>query len=282
MGATEKLRELGLLGPRTLLAHSVWLEDRELDILAETGSAVSHNPVSNLKIGAGIAPVLGMLRRGIPVALGTDGSASNDNQNMFGPLRLAAILHRVVDPAYDRWPGAADALRMATLHGARAAGFGDQIGRIATGFKADFVLLDLGTTYYHPRNDLIQHVVFAEVGSSVRTVLVDGRVVLDEGRVTTVDEAALARALAEQRIAGAAADVFAQEPPPAGHPLYALGATRGVAGATSRTPLLILSPHVSGFIPSYDDKCTDLFAENLRRFLAGEPLLNLVDRGRGY
>ncbi len=89
------------------------------------------------------------------------------------------------------------------------------------------------------------------------------------GRGPSVDESALARALAERRIAGAAIDVFAEEPPPAGHPLYALDN-------------VIVSPHVSGFLPSYDDKCTDLFAENLRRFLAGAPLLNLVDRARGY
>jgi phosphoglycerate dehydrogenase-like enzyme len=89
------------------------------------------------------------------------------------------------------------------------------------------------------------------------------------GRGATVDEAALAHALAEGRIAGAAVDVFAQEPPPAGHPLYALDN-------------VIVSPHVSGFLPSYDDKCADLFAENLRRYLAGAPLLNLVDRVRGY
>jgi phosphoglycerate dehydrogenase-like enzyme len=95
------------------------------------------------------------------------------------------------------------------------------------------------------------------------------------GRGATVDESALSRALAEGRIAGAAVDVFAQEPPPPGHPLYAVGDTPGAS-------LLIVSPHVSGFLPSYDDKCTDLFAENLRRFLAGAPLLNLVDRARGY
>lgn len=89
------------------------------------------------------------------------------------------------------------------------------------------------------------------------------------GRGATVDEAALARALAEHRLAGAAVDVFEEEPPPAGHPLYGLDN-------------VMLSPHVSGFIPSYDDKCTDLFAENLRRFLAGAPLVNLVDRARGY
>ena len=92
---------------------------------------------------------------------------------------------------------------------------------------------------------------------------------INVGRGASVDEAMLARALAEQRIAGAAVDVFAAEPPPPGHPLYAL-------------ENVIVSPHVSGFLPSYDDKCTDLFAENLRRFLAGEPLLNLVDRARGY
>ena len=91
---------------------------------------------------------------------------------------------------------------------------------------------------------------------------------INVGRGATVDEPALARALAERRIAGAAVDVFAQEPPPPGHPLYGLDNA-------------IVSPHVSGFLPSYDDKCAELFAENLRRYLAGAPLLNLVDRARG-
>jgi phosphoglycerate dehydrogenase-like enzyme len=92
---------------------------------------------------------------------------------------------------------------------------------------------------------------------------------INVGRGASVDEAALARALRERRIAGAAVDVFAEEPPPAGHPLYACDN-------------VILSPHVSGFLPSYDDRCAELFAENLRRWLAGTPLLNLVDRARGY
>jgi phosphoglycerate dehydrogenase-like enzyme len=92
---------------------------------------------------------------------------------------------------------------------------------------------------------------------------------INVGRGATVDEVALARALADRRLAGAAIDVFAQEPPPAGHPFYDLDN-------------VILSPHVSGFLPSYDDRCAELFAENLRRFLHGAPLLNLVDRARGY
>jgi phosphoglycerate dehydrogenase-like enzyme len=92
---------------------------------------------------------------------------------------------------------------------------------------------------------------------------------INVGRGATVDEAALARALGERRIAGAAIDVFAEEPPPPGHPFYDLDN-------------VILSPHVSGFLPSYDDRCAELFAENLRRYLDGAPLLNLVDRARGY
>ena len=104
----------------------------------------------------------------------------------------------------------------------------------------------------------------SELGAMKRTAYF-----VNVGRGATVDESALARALADKRIAGAAIDVFAQEPPPAGHPLYGLDN-------------VIVSPHVSGFLPSYDDKCAELFAENLRRYLAGAPLLNLVDRVRGY
>jgi cytosine/adenosine deaminase-related metal-dependent hydrolase len=189
--ATAKMHALGLLGPRTVLAHSVWLDDADIDLVAATGSVVAHNPLSNLKLGAGIAPVLKMRERGCHVALGTDGSASSDNQNMFGALRGAAIVHRVVDPEYERWPSAADVLRLATVGGARAAGFDGQTGLVAPGYKADLALLDLRSTYFHPRNDLVAQLVHCEVGSSVTTVLVDGRVIVRDGRLTTVDEAAL-------------------------------------------------------------------------------------------
>jgi phosphoglycerate dehydrogenase-like enzyme len=107
------------------------------------------------------------------------------------------------------------------------------------------------------------------IGAAALAAMKPSAYFVNVGRGATVDEAALARALADGRLAGAAVDVFAEEPPPAGHPLYALDN-------------VIVSPHVSGFMPSYDDRCTDLFAENLRRYLAGAPLLNLVDRARGY
>jgi 5-methylthioadenosine/S-adenosylhomocysteine deaminase len=189
--SATRLAELGLLTPRTLLAHAIWLDDRDLDLIAAGGCSVAHNPVSNLRLGAGIAPLLGLRERGCNVALGTDGAASNDNQNMFGPLKLAALLHRVVSPDHDLWPSAADVFRMATVNGARAAGFEGRIGRIAAGMQADLVLLDLRTTYYHPRNNLLDQLIYCEVGSSVTTVLVAGQIVLKDGKVTTVDEQAL-------------------------------------------------------------------------------------------
>ena len=107
------------------------------------------------------------------------------------------------------------------------------------------------------------------IGAREIAAMKPGAYLVNVGRGASVDEVALARALAERRIAGAAIDVFAEEPPPAGHPLYALDN-------------VIVSPHVSGFLPSYDDRCSELFAENLRRYLAGAPLLNLVDRTKGY
>jgi len=110
----------------------------------------------------------------------------------------------------------------------------------------------------------------AMIGAAELAAMKASAFFVNVGRGATVDEAALAAALTAGRLAGAAIDVFAEEPPPAGHPLY------------SGPDTVIVSPHVSGFLPSYDDRCTDLFAENLRRFLAGAPLLNLVDRARGY
>jgi cytosine/adenosine deaminase-related metal-dependent hydrolase len=190
--ATSKLHDVGLLGPRTLLAHCVWVDDEDIDLIASTGSSVVHNPAANLKLGSGIAPVVQMRERGCNVALGTDGGGSSDNLNLFGQMKEAAMLVRVADPNYERWLGAGDVVEMATANGARAAGFGDEVGRLEVGKKADLVLLDLRSSYFRPRNDVVTQLVFSEVGSSVTTVIVDGKVIVDAGAMTTVDEAALA------------------------------------------------------------------------------------------
>jgi cytosine/adenosine deaminase-related metal-dependent hydrolase len=188
--AISKLDELGLLGPRTILAHCVWIDERDMDLIAERGATISHNPVSNLKLGSGIAPLARMLERGCKVALGTDGSASSDNQNLFGVIRQAALLPRVTERSHERWPIAADVLTMATFDGGRASGF-DRVGAIAGGELADLVLIDLASTYYQPSNDLLNQLVHADVGASISMVLVNGEVVVKDGRMTRIQEAGL-------------------------------------------------------------------------------------------
>jgi cytosine/adenosine deaminase-related metal-dependent hydrolase len=187
----ERLRDLGVLSPRVTLGHVVWVTPADIEILAATGAMVCHNPVSNLKLGSGIAPVGRLLAAGVPVALGTDGVMSNDGLNMFETMKLAALLGKVRVPAPERWLGARQALRMATAGGARSARL-EGVGAIAVGARADLVLLDLRRAAFAPRNDLLQQTVYAENGSSVDTVIVDGRVVVEGGRLTTVDEAAVA------------------------------------------------------------------------------------------
>jgi cytosine/adenosine deaminase-related metal-dependent hydrolase len=191
MTATAKLSEAGLLGERTVLAHAVWVTNDDLELIASSGSTISYDPISNLKLGAGIAPVLEMREAGCNIALGSDGSASSDNQNMFAVMRTAAVLSRGLEPDYRRWLTAADVVAMATVNGAAGAGYDGEVGAIQPGYLADMVVLDLRTPYFNPRNDLLAQLVHSEVGSSVRSVIIDGRVVVEDGRVITVDEQSL-------------------------------------------------------------------------------------------
>jgi len=180
----EFLRRIGGLQPWTSFAHAIWLDDAEIPVLAASGAVVVHNPVSNLKLGAGIAPVPALLEAGVPVALGTDGASSNDSQNMFETLKAAAILQRPVLPQ-ERWPTAMDALRMCWDGGARA--LGQRVGRLEPGYRADLVLLRTGELRLGPKEQVANQLVYAELGRSVETVLVDGEVVVRDGRVISVD-----------------------------------------------------------------------------------------------
>jgi 5-methylthioadenosine/S-adenosylhomocysteine deaminase len=184
------LERIGGLGPWSSFAHGIWLDEHEIAVLAASGTTVVHNPVSNLKLGAGIAPVPAMLRGGLAVGLGTDGASSNDSQNMFETLKAAAIVQRPVVPQ-DRWPTALDALRMCWDGGARA--LGQKLGRLEPGYRADLVLLRTGELRLAPKEQVANQLVYAELGRSVDTVLVDGAVVVREGRVVTVDAAAIRR-----------------------------------------------------------------------------------------
>jgi len=190
--AVAQLQKVGLLGPGFVGAHGVWLTGDDLGRLADAGAAVAHNPASNLRLGSGIAAVREMLDRGVTVGLGADGSMSSDNQNLFEAMRLAGLVGNVRFPHHTaRWIGAPDVWRMGTLGSARALGLGDEIGAVEPGRKADVVLLRADSTFLRPLSDVLGSLVYAETGAAVDTVLVDGRVVVRDGRVLTVDEARL-------------------------------------------------------------------------------------------
>ncbi|MGH7391474.1 MAG: amidohydrolase [Candidatus Rokuibacteriota bacterium] len=207
---TAHLADLGLLGPRFSAAHGVWLARDDVRRLADAGAGVAHNPLSNLRLGSGIAPVRMMLEAGLRVGVGTDSASSSDAQNMFECTRLAAYLSRVRTPDYTRWVTVEEALTMATEGSAGVLGM-DRIGRLAPGYKADVLFLDLGHPGYLPLNDVVVQMVMAESGAAIDSVMVGGRMVLERGRLLTVDEAKL-RAQAEAaraRLAAANAEATA-------------------------------------------------------------------------
>lgn len=210
----ERLDRLGLLDERTSLAHCVWLDDDELDRLARRGATVVHNPASNLKLGSGVARVREMIRRGVNVAVATDGPCSSDNFNMFEALRLAGLLHTSNQVDYDAWLPARRVLRMATVDAARAAGLADEIGSLEVGKRADIMLLRRDSVHWAARNDPFVQAVYSENGSSIETVFVDGVARVDGGRMVGLDEERLyeevsaARASLEEA-AAASADAVA-------------------------------------------------------------------------
>lgn len=193
------LAKLKMLTPSFCVAHGVWLDDDDRKRLADAGASISHNPGSNLKLGSGIADMRAMLKRGLNVAIGTDGAASSDNLNTFEAMRLACYLSRVKGNPPELWVSAREALRAATEGGAKALGF-ERLGRIEKGWKADLVLLDLSALHYVPLNDLASQIVFGEDGTGVESVMIGGRWVVRDRKLLTVDTEALKRK-AEEAVA---------------------------------------------------------------------------------
>ncbi len=189
-GVIAWLDELGALGPTTIAAHAVHLSQDEIKTMADRGVSVAHNPASNMFLGDGIAPILEMLAAGVTIALGTDGAASNNSQDMLETVRVASLLQR----ARLRDPAAVppmQALRMATINGARALGLDHLVGSIELGKRADIIMLDL---YRAPHNvavhNVVSHLVHCARSSDVELVMVDGNVLMENRQVLGLDEAA--------------------------------------------------------------------------------------------
>lgn len=187
------LDHLGLLDERAVLAHCVWLDDAEIEILARTKAHVAHNPVSNLKLASGIARVPDLLAAGVPVSLGTDGAISGNDLDPWLAMRLAAMLHKGATLRPDA-VSTAQALAMATREGARALGATDRLGSLEPGKEADLVLIDLDVPNAVPLFDPLTHLVYSCGRADVRHVFVGGRPVVRNGALVRVD---MAETLAE-------------------------------------------------------------------------------------
>lgn len=191
----ELLDSLGLLGPDLLLAHAVVLTGPEIAALARTGTSVAHCPVSNLKLGCGIAPVPLLLDAGVTVGLGTDGAVSSNTLDVLRALGTAALVHKAAgDPTAVR---AEQAVRMATIEGARALGLDAHLGSLEAGKRADLIVLDLGGPHLAPRHDPWSTLAYSARASDVRDTVVDGRVLMRGRTLTTLDEAAALADLAD-------------------------------------------------------------------------------------
>jgi len=212
------VHDLGLLDERMMVIHAIWIDDADIALLAQSGCTVAHNPVCNLRLGSGVMPWRALREAGVPLALGTDEMNTDDTVNLWAVAKTAALLQTLTDSDDRRWPRAAEFLHAATRGGARAIRRADDLGQLRAGAAADVILLDLDTHAFTPLNDLTRQLVYCEDGSSVRTTIVHGEVVFEDGRITTVDERALraeARALmagTRERLAVAARHAGALEP----------------------------------------------------------------------
>lgn len=208
-GLVEKLDEMGLINERTDLVHFVWPSEKEAQIVIDRKANMVHCASSNLFLGSGVADVLAYLQKGMHIAIGTDGGNCG-NVNMFEKIRLTALLHRVNEVDYKHWLNAEQAIEMALVGGSRALLQEKEIGSLEIGKQADFLILDTHNLTWEPINNIIRELVYYENGSSIDSVYVAGRKVIDQGKSTLVDEEEIMEQArtAAQRIQRDNADAF--------------------------------------------------------------------------
>ena len=189
---TAHLDDIGVLGPNFTVAHGVWLDDDDCRRLSDKGVSVAHNPGSNMRLGSGLADARGMLNWNLNVGIGTDGANCSDNQNMYEAMRIASMVSKVQGPDQREWLTTEEIVNAATEGSARALGW-EGIGRIAPGYKADIVFLDLKNINWVPLNDPTNQLVHTEDGSSVRHVMIAGQMVVRDRVPVNIDMENLAK-----------------------------------------------------------------------------------------
>ena len=187
MRPIERLHQLGLLSPGLIGVHMIHLTKKEIELIENQGCSVAHCPSSNLKLASGLAPVSTLIKEGITVGLGTDGAASNNRLDMFEEMRLAALLAKVQSNKAEELP-AYQALKMATLNSAKALGMGDSIGSLVVGKMADITAVNFSKLELSPCYDPVSHLVYSAGREHVSHVWVDGKMLVNEGKLTQLDE----------------------------------------------------------------------------------------------
>ena len=179
--------EVGLLNPSTVLVHMVHLDDSDIKALAETGTHVAHCPTSNAKLASGVARVPDLLKAGVNVGLGTDGAPCNNTNDLLQEMKLAGIIHKAVsfDPTL---VPAEQVLECATINGAKALGLEKDVGSLDVGKKADFVAIDMRRVNLQPYYSPVSAVVYSATGGDVSMTVVDGKIVVEKGKLITMDE----------------------------------------------------------------------------------------------
>ena len=181
-------RDLGCLDEHVMIIHAIWADEHDIDAIADCGCSVVHNPISNLWIGSGVMPYRRIWDKGIPIGLGIDDMAVDGAANLWGVAKTAGLIHRISEPDWLKWPKASELLWSLTRGGARGMCLQDKLGMLAPDYQADLILLDLSTTAFTPLNDLRRQLIYSESGSSVVLTMVGGEVVVENGKVLTVDE----------------------------------------------------------------------------------------------
>ncbi|RLE56155.1 MAG: hypothetical protein DRJ30_02710 [Candidatus Methanomethylicota archaeon] len=186
-GVLKYLYDLKVLGEEVLAAHCVWLTEEDVEVMKKTRTKVSHNPISNLKLASGISPIYKLIDAGITVSLGTDSACSNNALDMFETMKAAALIQKglTMNPTVI---SADEALKMATVKGAEALNWSSQIGRLEIGMKADIIAVELDKPHLTPLYNEISHIVYAAKGLDVKHVMVDGKIIMENYKIKTVDE----------------------------------------------------------------------------------------------
>lgn len=189
----QYVKDQGVLTERAVVIHSVWVDDEDIAAMAESGCSIIHNPISNLKIGSGVMPFRRLKDAGLNIGLGIDEVPVDDGCNLWTVGKTAGLIHKIADPEYQNWPHEDEILDMLTRGGAQTMGLQDRVGMLKEGYRADMLLVNLDTLPFTPLHNLKRALIFCENGASLKMTIVDGRIVVEDGEILTVDEAALRR-----------------------------------------------------------------------------------------